>query len=211
MKRWIALTLGVAGAVVLSKLLFENVMGLSLEPLARAWLEHAGVGSAVLIVGLLVADVFLPVPSSLVMVFSGAAFGVVGGAALALVGSIAGEWLGFELVKRHGRGMAAALVGHDELDRLSRFFERHGTAAVIMTRPLPVVMETMSLIAGLSGMTRIRFLAASLAGTAPIVVVYAYAGAVSKEVGNVLPAIVILATVMGAGWLWYRAESARRE
>ena len=114
------------------------------------------------------------------MVFSGAAFGVVAGSALALVGSIAGEWLGFELVRRHGRGLASRLVGDDEIDNLTGFFARHGTTAVIMTRPLPVVMETISIIAGLSGMSRLRFLAASLAGTAPIVVVYAYAGAVSR-------------------------------
>jgi uncharacterized membrane protein YdjX (TVP38/TMEM64 family) len=75
-----------------------------------------------------------------------------------------------------------------------------------MTRPLPVVMETISIIAGLSDMTRRRFLGASLLGTAPIVVVYAYAGAVSRSVGNILPAIVILATMIGAGWLWYRAH-----
>ena len=208
MKRWILLVVGVAAVVVASKVLIENVLGLGLEPLADAWLNRAGVGSAVVIVGLLVADVLLPVPSSFVMVFSGAAFGVAGGSALALVGSIAGEWLGFELARRHGRGTAAWLVGGDEIDRLTGFFARHGTTAVIMTRPLPVVMETISIIAGLSDMPRSRFLGASLLGTAPIVVVYAYAGAMSRSVGNVLPAIVILATMIGGGWLWYRANQS---
>ncbi len=208
MKRWLVLVVGVAAFVVASKVLLEDVLGLGLEPLAAAWLNQAGVGSAVIIVGLLVADVLLPVPSSFVMVFSGAAFGVAAGSALALVGSIAGEWLGFELARRHGRGMAARLVGDREIDRLAGFFARHGTTAVIMTRPLPVVMETISIIAGLSAMSRRRFLGASLLGTAPIVVVYAYAGAVSRDVGNILPAIVILATMTGAGWLWYRANQA---
>jgi uncharacterized membrane protein YdjX (TVP38/TMEM64 family) len=205
-KRWIVLVVAVAAFVIGWKVLTENVLGLGLEPLADAWLDRAGVGSAVLIVGLLVADVLLPVPSSFVMVFSGAAFGVVAGSALALVGSIAGEWLGFELARRHGRGMAEWLVGGEEIDRLAGFFDRYGTTAVIMTRPLPVVMETISIIAGLSSMPRRRFLGASLLGTAPIVVVYAYAGAVSRSVGNILPAVVILATMVGAGWLWYRAN-----
>lgn len=208
MKRWLLLVVGVAVFVVASKVLLEDVLGLGLEPLAAAWLNQAGVGSAAIIVGLLVADVLLPVPSSFVMVFSGAAFGVAAGSALALVGSIAGEWLGFELARRHGRAMAARLVGDDEIDRLAGFFARHGTTAVVMTRPLPVVMETISIIAGLSDMSRRRFLGASLLGTAPIVVVYAYAGAVSRDVGNLLPAVVILATMIGAGWLWYRANQA---
>jgi uncharacterized membrane protein YdjX (TVP38/TMEM64 family) len=67
-------------------------------------------------------------------------------------------------------------------------------------------METISIVAGLSSMSRARFVGASLAGTAPIVVVYAYAGAISREVGSVVPALVMLATVMGAGWLWYRSQ-----
>lgn len=206
MKRWISLVAGVAVLVVASKVLIENVLGLGLESLAGRWLENPGVGSAAIVVGLLVADVLLPVPSSFVMVFSGAAFGVVAGSALALVGSIAGEWLGFEIVRRHGRGLAARLVGDDEIESLSGFFARYGTTAVIMTRPLPVVMETISLIAGLSGMSRARFVGASLIGTAPIVVVYAYAGAVSRQVGSVIPALVMLSTVMGGGWLWYRSR-----
>lgn len=208
MKRWIVLVVAVAAFVVASKVLLEDVLGLGLEPLADAWLDRAGVGSAAVIVALLVADVLLPVPSSFVMVFSGAAFGVAAGSALALAGSIAGEWLGFELARRHGRAMAARLVGDDEIDRLAGFFARHGTTAVIMTRPLPVVMETISIIAGLSDMSRRRFLGASFLGTAPIVVVYAYAGAMSRRVGNILPAAVILATMIGAGWWWYRANQA---
>jgi uncharacterized membrane protein YdjX (TVP38/TMEM64 family) len=209
-KRTIALIIGVAAFVVVSKLLLEDVLGMGLEPLAERWLDRAGPGSAALVVGLLVADILLPVPSSFVMVFSGAAFGVVTGSALALVGSIAGEWLGFELVRRHGRGLATRLVGADEIDNLSGFFARYGTSAVIMTRPLPIVMETISIIAGLSGMSRARFVGASLAGTAPIVIVYAYAGAVSRQVGSVVPALVMLATVMGAGWMWFRAVQGQR-
>jgi len=69
-----------------------------------------------------------------------------------------------------------------------------------------VVMETMSVIAGLSHMSRGAFLAASLAGTTPIVFVYSYAGAASREAGSLLPAAVILASVFVAGWLWYRSR-----
>ena len=203
MTRTLILTLLVAAAVILSKLLIEDVLGVPLEATAREWLQDPGTSGAVAIVSLLALDVFLPVPSSLIMVLSGALFGVLPGAALALVGSIAGEWLGFELVRRYGHPMAGALVGKDEIAKFHGFFERHGVMAVIVTRPLPIVMETMSLIAGLSRMSRGAFLAASLAGTAPIVLVYAYAGAASREAGSLVPAAVILAAVFGAGWLWF--------
>ena len=208
MKRAALVTLGLVAVVILSKVLIEDVAGVSVEPMARTWLSRAGAGTAALIVTLLLADVFFPVPSSLVMILSGAAFGVGTGAALALVGSIAGEWLGFELVRRYGRRAATWLMGNDNLEPFERFFQRHGVAAIIVTRPLPIVMEAMSLVAGLSAMKRGAFLAASLAGTAPIVLVYAYAGAFSRETGNLVPAAVILTAVTGVGWLWWRSRLA---
>jgi 3-dehydroquinate synthase len=207
-KRWLILVLMAVGFVIGSKLLIENVLGIPMEALASRWLDRAGVGTATLIVVLLAADVALPIPSSVVMVLSGAAFGVAWGSVVALVGSIAGEWIGFELVRRYGRGVSRGFVGTDEFERFSVFFERHGTLAVMLTRPLPVVMETMSLVAGLSGMSRAAFLGASLAGTAPIVVIYAYAGAMSRAVDSIVPAVVILVAVAGCGYAWYRAKFA---
>jgi uncharacterized membrane protein YdjX (TVP38/TMEM64 family) len=206
MKRWITLAVAVAAVIIASKLLVEDVLGYRLEPLVEAWLADAGTGSAIAVVALLGVDLFLPVPSSFVMVASGAAFGVTWGALLSLVGSIGGEWLGFELVRRYGRGFSARIVGDDEIDRLGRVFARHGAAAVFVTRALPVVMETMSVVAGLSTMKRSTFLLASLAGTAPVVLVYAYAGAVSRQTGSLVPAVVILIAVAGAAWVWYRAR-----
>jgi uncharacterized membrane protein YdjX (TVP38/TMEM64 family) len=206
MKRSALLFSLVALAVIASKVLIEDLAGVDLESAVNTWMANAGTGSALLIVLLLAADVFLPVPSSLVMVISGAAFGVPWGSALALVGSVAGEWLGFEIVRRFGRAASSRLVGDDELVRLNRFFERHGAASIVVTRPLPIIMETMSIVAGLSRMTRSSFLLASVAGTAPIVVVYAYAGAVSRQVGSLLPAVVILIGVAGLAFVTYRAR-----
>lgn len=205
--RSVALIAIVAGVVIGSKLLVEDLLGINLEPWARAWVAHAGPAGAATIVGLLAADVFLPIPSSLIMVLSGAAFGVWWGALLAFLGSIGGEWLGFELARRYGTGPFSRLVGDaDEVRRLNHILLKHGAAAVAVTRALPVVMETMSVVAGLSTLPRRTFLLASVVGTAPIVVVYAYAGAVSRETGSLVPAVVILVAVAAAGWVWYRAR-----
>ena len=205
--RRIAILIGaVAGAVILSKLLIENVLGIQVDSLIESWMGRAGPGSAVIMISLLAADLFLPIPSSLIMVLSGAAFGVLWGSLFSLVGSIGGEWLGFELVRRYGRRASSKMVGDDELERLSRVFARHGAAVVVVTRALPVVMETMSVVAGLSKMKRTTFLIASLLGTAPIVVVYAYAGAISRQTGSLVPALIMLIAVAGLGWIVYRAR-----
>jgi 3-dehydroquinate synthase len=197
----------VAGAVILTKVLIENVLGIDVEPWARAWVTDAGPAGAMTVVTLLAVDMFLPIPSSLVMILSGAAFGVWWGALLAFAGSIGGEWIGFELARRYGTRVATRMVGDEaEVQRLNRILARHGAAAVAVTRALPVVMETMSVVAGLSTMSRGSFLAASTIGTAPIVVIYAYAGAMSRETGSLVPAVVILVAVAAGGWIWYRAR-----
>ena len=208
MKGSLLLVASVAMLVIVSKLLVENVAGIDLQPLVTAWLAHAGAGTAATVVILLAADLVLPIPSSIVMVLSGAAFGVMWGSALSLVGSIGGEWLGFEVVRRYGRRASRSVVDDGERRRLEQLFARYGAAAVVVTRALPVVMETMSVVAGLSGMPRATFLVASFVGTAPIVLVYAYAGAVSRQTGSLVPAVVMLLAVAGAAYVWYRARLA---
>jgi uncharacterized membrane protein YdjX (TVP38/TMEM64 family) len=209
-KRSLLLMVLIAAMVIASKVIVENILGIDLEPYVTTWLDAPGAGSAGVIIALLAADVFLPVPSSVIMVLSGAAFGVLWGSVFALVGSVLGEWLGFELVRRFGRRASNRLAGDSDMTEVNRFFERYGAVAVIVSRPLPVVMETMSLVAGLSHMRRRVFLGASLLGTTPIVIVYAYAGAVSREVGSLLPGVVILVTVAAAGFLWYRSRPLTR-
>ena len=146
-----------------------------------------------------------------VMVLSGAAFGVLWGSVLAFVGSIGGEWLGFELARRYGTSLSTRFIGDAaERERLNRILTTHGAAAVAVTRALPVVMETMSVVAGLSTMKRRTFLLASTIGTLPIVVIYAYAGAMSREMDSVVPAVVIMIAVAGAGFVWYRASVGER-
>jgi uncharacterized membrane protein YdjX (TVP38/TMEM64 family) len=140
------------------------------------------------------------------MILSGAAFGVFWGSLLAFAGSIGGEWVGFELARRYGQRFSRSVVGPEEVERFESVFARHGAAAVMVSRALPVVMETTSVVAGLSTMTRRTFLWSSALGTIPIVLVYAYAGARSREAGSLVPAVVMLLAVTAAGWIWYRAR-----
>lgn len=199
------LVLAVAATVIASKLIVENLLGINLGDALTRWSEDPGPGAVAIIITLLAVDILLPVPSSFVMIASGALFGVAWGAAVSLVGSIGGEWFGFELVRRFGAPFAQRLAGADDLQRLSGLMTRHGAAAVVATRALPVVMETMSVVAGLSAMTRRTFLGASLLGTAPVAVIYAWAGASSRDTGSLIPAVVMLIAVTAAGWIWYRA------
>src|ERR1051325_505853 len=87
MKRYL---LTVVALVVFFTILFVIVEALGVPLLSdpMPWMKHGGVVAASIGVGLLIADVLLPVPSSIVMVAHGALFGVLWGTMLSLLGSV---------------------------------------------------------------------------------------------------------------------------
>lgn len=158
-----------------------------------SWLPQAGPGTAAASVALLVADVFLPVPSSVIMVGNGALFGVALGTALSLAGSLGATALGFFLGRR-GEAMIRRLVTPGEKARADALLARWGALAILVTRPIPLLAETTAILAGASPLGWARMLAASLAGAAPSCLLYALTGATSRSFGSgpMMFAVVLL-------------------
>jgi membrane protein DedA with SNARE-associated domain len=113
----------------------------------------------------------VPVPSEVIMLFGGAlAAGAVAGAHPSLAGIIAagvfgnvagsylawaaGRYAGQSAVRRWGRRIG---VREHEVDRATAWFERHGPAAVLVGRLVPVVRTFISLPAGFAAMPPVRF------------------------------------------------------
>jgi uncharacterized membrane protein YdjX (TVP38/TMEM64 family) len=184
-------------------------MGPALTSEVERALSRPGPGAALAVFGLLAVDVVLPVPSSLVMILSGALLGTTAGALVSAFGSLAGNFMGFELARRYGAPLAARLVGPRDVDRMRATLDRYGALAVLLSRPLPVLMETLSVVAGLGAMSRRSFLGASLLSTLPICVLYAYAGAYSRDGRSLLPAFVAAVLLPAAGWLLWRYFARR--
>src|SRR5215212_9931990 len=86
--------------ILLTLFLLVEALNVTLLKEPSFWLEQAGVLAGFAGVCLLVVDVALPVPSSLVMVAHGALFGVAVGTALSLVGSTGAALVGFAVGRR---------------------------------------------------------------------------------------------------------------
>src|ERR1044072_632930 len=114
------------------------------------WMNHGGLLAAGVGVGLLVVDVLLPVPSSLVMVAHGALFGVVAGTLLSLLGSLGAAVFGFAIGRR-GKRLLVRVVSPQESARADYLLERWGSLAIVVTRPLPVLAGTVGITAGRPG------------------------------------------------------------
>jgi len=166
------------------------------------WLA-AGVG-----VGLLVVDLFIPVPSSLIMIAHGAVFGIFKGALLSLLGTLGATCLGFYLGRRGG-GWLDWIVPPAERRRAERLLLRWGGLAILVTRPITILAESVAILAGTSPLSWSHMILATLAGTLPAAVLYAMTGALAAGLDNMLLIFALVLAVAGLFWLVGKRIEAR--
>jgi membrane protein DedA with SNARE-associated domain len=184
-------------------------------------------GLLAILVLMTLESALIPIPSELVMTLAGvlAASGklsLVGAMVVGIVGNLIGSvvlWAigrtgGRALVERFGRFV---FVKPKDLDRAERWFQRHGEAAVIISRLLPVVRSVISLPAGVAEMPVGRFSLYTLIGTVPFVALLTLAGywlganytvlvKIISDLGYVLGAVLVMA-IVGFIWLRYRRRT----
>ncbi len=174
MKRYLILSLGLAlGFLVL------YLVGDAADVF---WLADPGVvvnettwSKAGISVALLTLDVFLPVPSSVLMTLNGWFFGYARGAVVSLVGCLGAGWLGFGL-GRCGRGIVRRLISDRERQRVNDLLARGGWLLIVVSRPIPILAETVVILAGTTTLSLARVLVAVGLGSIPPSVVYGLAG-----------------------------------
>lgn len=165
----------------------------------QAHLDKRSWVTALLGVGLLVSDVVLPVPSSVVMVALGAVFGLAAGALLALLGGT-GATMAAYLVGCRSRRAVHRLVSVSERQRAAALMDRHGIWAVVITRPVPMLAETVAIFAGIERLPWSAVLLAGAVGNLVPALAYAAVGAVAASFVNgvlVFAGVSVLALVVG--------------
>jgi uncharacterized membrane protein YdjX (TVP38/TMEM64 family) len=206
MKRYISI-IALMLTFFLMLFIIVEALGVPLLTDPTPWMNQGGVFAAILGVGLLIADVLLPVPSSLVMVAHGALFGIVTGTLLSLLGSVGASMFGFAIGRRGGKFLER-VVTHEERLRADRLLNRWGVLAVIVTRPIPLLAETVAIMAGASPLGWGSVILASLAGSLPAALLYALTGAtvVNFESTTLMFGVVLLI----AGFFWFIGNRAER-
>jgi uncharacterized membrane protein YdjX (TVP38/TMEM64 family) len=145
------------------------------------------------------ADLFLPVPQTVVVAALGIVYGPVLGGVIGAVGLISGSWLGFALTFTSARPFLLRVAGETSLSRMEKLFDRAGAWAIILSRSLPYsIPEVLVLVAGLAGMPWRKFLLAVIIGCTPTGFVFAAIGAgwsdqpvVALLISYVLPIILL--------------------
>jgi uncharacterized membrane protein YdjX (TVP38/TMEM64 family) len=172
------------------------------------WLRETGPLAMAVGIGLLVVDVLLPVPSSMVMLAHGALFGAWLGTALSLAGCMGAASFGFWLGRRGGK-VLERLITQQEKQEADTLLQKWGALALLVTRPLPLLAETTAILAGASPMSWSRMLLSSFLGSLPACGLYAWAGATSAQYthGAVMFGLVVL--IAAIFWFGGKAVSKR--
>jgi membrane protein DedA with SNARE-associated domain len=192
-----------------------------------AAISTAGYGGVAALMAL--ESACIPLPSEVIMPFSGylvstgrfnlwlvATAGALGCNAGSTAAYLIGALGGRRAVLRWGHYV---LFGSSELQRLDRFFESYGDAAVFIGRLLPVVRTFISLPAGLAGMAFVRFQIYTFFGSWPWCFALAYLGMLLGDQWNSNPTMqtffrqfdwaVVALLVIGGSFYAYRRWRSR--
>lgn len=142
------------------------------------------------VIGLLAADMFLPVPSSAVMTYAGGILGVTWGTLVAWIGLSVGAVGGFGLARTFGERLARWLSDADDVVRMGDFAHRHGTTAIYLTRALPILSEACILMLGAGRMEWNRFLGPMFLSNGLLALTYSACGAWFRD-SNSFPIAIV--------------------
>jgi uncharacterized membrane protein YdjX (TVP38/TMEM64 family) len=146
-----------------------------------AWLRELGPWAAAAGVGLLVADIALPIPSTIVMSALGATYGFWVGGLLSILGSMLAGLTAYGLARWAGRPAAIWIAGEDGLVRTEELFARGGAWLVLTSRWLPILPEAVACLAGLARMPFRTFFWALMVGSVPLGLTFAWVGTLTED------------------------------
>lgn len=144
---------------------------------------------AVAIVCILLLDVLLPVPSSLVLVASGMFFGFAVGTLVGFAGLCAGCIFGYWIGANCGHWLLRPFVTKAEESQAAGLLQTRGLMLLASVRAVPVLAETTTVMAGALGLPFIPFLRITSMANLGVVIVYAACGAYAVSEGSFMLAL----------------------
>ncbi len=198
---------------------------------------YEAVGYVGVAIWVAIESVIIPIPSELILPFAGflvgegtaiepltgqpwnlllvVAAGTSGATFGGLIAYAIGYWGGRPILLRWGRWLG---ITAEDLDRTDAFFAKHGMAACLIGRLIPVVRSLVSFGAGLGRMPIVPFVIYTFLGSLPFTFVLVFVGvqlganweaigAVLKQFEYLILAILVAIVLV---FLWVRVVRPRR-
>jgi uncharacterized membrane protein YdjX (TVP38/TMEM64 family) len=166
---------------------------------AGRWAWAAGIG-------LLVADLVLPVPGTVVMSALGFLYGTVLGGLAASFGAFAAGVCGYGVGRLFGERTARRWLGDMDFEKGRMLFAKGGGWMIALSRSLPILPEVLACTAGLVRMPFGRFVPALACGSLPMGFLFAGIGAAGREA----PGWALVFNLVVPAVLWVTAKRLMR-
>jgi uncharacterized membrane protein YdjX (TVP38/TMEM64 family) len=165
MRQWLRLVALVA-ILLAVPLLVTAVWGQLLADDIARWQSSPPADAVVAasVIGVLAADLLLPVPSGPVMTLAGAQLGTLPAVLVTWIGLMLGAMIGFALGRYGGRPVLARHVSDRDLADLDTAGSRYGLWVLLITRPMPILAEASVIVAGMMRTPWMQFFAAVAIG-----------------------------------------------
>lgn len=169
------------------------------------WLERAGPWAWAAGILMLLGDLVLPVPGTIVLSALGFVYGTWLGGLIASAGLMAAGLAGYGVGRLCGEGLARRWLGSRDFERGHALFASGGGWVVALSRALPILPEVISCMAGLLRMPFRKFLTSMACGSLPMGFVFAWIG----QAGRDAPWLTVALSLMLPALLWALASRVR--
>ncbi len=175
------------------------------------WVSSFSLPSWIFILLLLLVDIVVPIPSSVVAALAGKLYGPACGTLIGYSGLIGASLAGFFIMKKAKKRIQKKFLGEEEFQKMDDWFEKWGELAIVLSRLFPMANETLAFTAGLSQMSWRRFFVLATLGTLPISVVYAYIGEKSKNPAEFSFYITLAFLFPAIVWIFFKKFSKNKK
>jgi len=204
---WIVAGGLLAAAIIVPFLLFGEQLEQLSEDLLRG--GNGAHWAAWLGVVLLVLDVYLPIPSSIVMTVMGALAGPWAGWGLSCLGLTIGAAVGYATGLLIGPFAIRVLVGHHQGRILSEWMSRNGYWVIAACRAVPVLAEGSLIVAGTARMPSGKTMLTATAANALVPIPYVMLGSAASGSDRMFYVAFGLSLAL-SGFLWYLGRASSR-
>ena len=184
--KWYWVPLAVLFAVGITAALWQFGVRLSLDGLVQSEDGPDRMTAGLIIVAIMVGDLFIPIPSTLLMPVAGHVFGLFWGVVIVSTGSILLSLAGYGLGRYGTKSIISRIVSPIEVTKMERWMSRYGHWPVLFSKTLPMMAETVSLTAGIARMKFSDFMLYTVLGTLPVCFIYVWAGEHAERIETLL-------------------------
>ncbi len=133
------------------------------------------------IVALLLADIFMAVPTLTIAILSGYFLGFGLGAFSSTLGMASAGVTGYALCRLYGPGLLKKIYPEShKREEMQSLFNQHGSTLLLICRAMPILPEVSCCMAGANRMPFVRFFACYMVSTLPYASIAAFAGSRSS-------------------------------